>query len=203
MKNIISQETSYTFSDYFKIINYVEDILSYFGYGFEKQEFSLPRSDQALERLADLKARLKESLPYVSMTSESARREFLIAPILLEVIHYTHTKIKVEFPLNLNEQLKGTLDYYCQSKNNLLIIEAKNGDLEKGFVQLAVELVALDQWLENDINPLYGAISTGNIWQFGILDRVKKCVTQDLNLFRVTADLEDLLKVLIGILNGK
>jgi len=163
----------------------------------------LLHSDQSLERLTDLKARLKESLPYVSMTSELARREFLIAPILLDVIHYTHTKIKVEFPLNLNEQLKGTLDYYCQSKNNLLIIEVKNGDLEKGFIQLAVELVALDQWLDNDINPLYGAISTSNIWQFGILDGVKKYITQNLNLFRVPADLEDLLKILIGILNGK
>jgi len=40
----------------------------------------------------------------------------------------------------------------------LLIVKEKNGGLEKGFIQLAVELVALDQWLKNDIKPLYGNV---------------------------------------------
>ena len=81
-----------------------------------------------------------------------------------------------------------------------MVIEAKNADLENGFSQLAVELVALDQWTENTAPILYGAVSTGNIWQFGILHRENKQVTQDLNLFRVPADLEDLLHVVNAIL---
>jgi hypothetical protein len=136
------------------------------------------------------------------LNNETARREFLIAPILLEVVHYTHARIKVEFPLVVNEQLQGTLDYYLQAQSNLLIIEAKNADLQRGFTQLAAELVAIDQWLESEQPLLYGAVSIGNVWQFGVLDRAAKHVTQDLNLYRVPADLEELLGILVAVLRN-
>ena len=79
------------------------------------------------------------------------------------------------------------------------MIEAKNEDLERGFVQLAIELIALDQWLDSDQAILQGAISTGNIWQFGQFDRNSRQVTQDLDLYRVPADLDDLLRILVRI----
>jgi len=34
--------------------------------------------------------------------------------------------------------------------SNVIILEAKNGDLERGFNQLAVELIALDKYIESD-----------------------------------------------------
>ena len=104
--------------------------------------------------------------------------------------------------MKVNHQLKGTLDYYLQGKGNLLVIEAKQGDPERGFTQLAVELVAVDKWLEDEIELLYGAISLGEIWRFGILDRQAKQVTQDINWYRVPTDLEDLMAVLIAILSA-
>ena len=48
------------------------------------------------------------------MINEAAKREFIIAPILMDIIDYTQTKIRVEFPLMVNNQLKGTLDYFLQ-----------------------------------------------------------------------------------------
>jgi len=48
-----------------------------------------------------------------------------------------------------------------------------------------------------------GAVSTGSIWQFGKLERSAKMVVQDVNLFRVPADVEEVLRVLIAILNGE
>lgn len=69
-------------------------------------------------------------------------------------------------------------------------------------MQLAIELIALDQWIKSDQSILYGAISTGNIWQFGQLDRQSRYVIQDLNLYRVPADLEDLLRILVEIMNS-
>jgi hypothetical protein len=197
----LSEKGSYSFSDYIELINYVEDILNYFGYSFQRQECDWERSNYPDEQLDALKSRIKKSQPYISMTSEAAKREFMIAPILIEVVSYTHAQLKVEFPLVVNEQLKGIVDYYLESKNNCLIIEAKKGELEKGFIQLAAELIALDKWLENKTHKLYGAVSMGNIWQFCILDRETKLFTQDLNIWRVPADLEDLLKILIGILS--
>lgn len=104
----------------------------------------------------------------------------------------------------VNAQLKGVIDYYLHSpQHQLLIIEAKNGELERGFVQLAAELVALDQWTESEVPQLHGAVSTGSIWQFGKLERSAKMVVQDVNLFRVPADVEEVLRVLIAILNGE
>jgi hypothetical protein len=197
---ILLENTSYTFSDYFELSVYIDDLLNYFGYSFRQENYPLHRATGTLDRLDDLIFRWHESLPYINLTIEAAKREFLIAPVLIEVARHTHAKIKMEFPLTVNEQLKGKLDYYLQADNNCLIIEDEN--LEKGFLQLAVELIALDQWSESSASILYGAVSTGRIWQFGILQRTTKCLTQDFNLFRVPADVEDLLRVLIAILKN-
>jgi len=197
---IISKESNYTFSDYFKLVDYRDEIIEYFGYFFQRSNYTFPRTTNELIQLKTLQATLEKNINHIALNSEAAKREFMIAPILMDLIDYSHPKIRVEFPLRLNHQLKGSLDYYLESENNLLIIEAKNSDLERGFMQLAVELIALDQWTDKDSPLLYGAVSTGDIWRFGILDRHKKSITQDLNLFRVPTDLEDLLSVLIAIL---
>ena len=45
----------------------------------------------------------------------------------------------------VSDKLQGALDYYLKGTQNLLVIEAKNEDLERGFKQLGVELIALDR----------------------------------------------------------
>lgn len=201
MRTNFQLDQNYTFADYFKLNYEPEDILGYFGYELQLQNLELPRYTGELDRLQSLQQRIEESLPYISLTSEMARREFLIAPILIDLSHYTQAKLRVAYVINASSQLKGELDYYVQSQNNLLVIEAKNADLQKGFTQLAVELIALDRLLEMtpDTLQLPGAVSTGNIWQFGVLDRQNKCITQDLILYRVPTDMEELLRILVGI----
>jgi hypothetical protein len=199
---IIDSNQSYTFADYFKLNYEPDEIIEYFGYSFQSQSLTLPTTQQNLERLTDLKNRIEESLPYISLTSETARREFLIAPVIMELIHYTHAKVKVEYGLNINNQLKGVVDYYIKANNQLLVIEAKNADLERGIVQLAVELIAFDNWFPIDHPILYGAVSIGNIWQFVILHRESKEITQDLNLYRVPNDLETLMKILVALMKN-
>ncbi len=87
-----------------------------------------------------------------------------------------------------------------RSKNDLLVIEAKNDDLTRGFTQLAVELIALSHVEEQDI--LYGAVTIGDVWRFGRLDRSQKTIVQDINLFKIPDDLENLASVVVGILEG-
>jgi hypothetical protein len=198
---IIQPEQSYTFSDYFKLNFAPQDILAYFGVTLQRRSLQLPRYTGELDRLIDLKARIEESLPRLSLTSEMARREFLIAPVLTDILHYTQATLNVEYPVAVSHQLKGSLDYLLQNHQTFLVIEAKNEDLERGFVQLAIELIALDQWIESDQPILQGAISTGNIWQFGQFDRTSRIVTQDLDLYRVPADLANLLQILVNILS--
>jgi len=203
-KPLIPPQAERTFFDYFLLPADAEEVLDSFGYSFEARLCPLPQAPVAADRLAALRSRLEAGLPLISLTSETARREFLIAPVLWEVATATQAKIRVEYPLAVDPQLKGTLDYYLRGKNNLLVVEAKNADLERGFVQLAVELVALDKWLDDALPMLYGAVSIGNIWQFGLLHRRRRHVTQDLKLYRVPDDLGDLLAILTAILkNGE
>jgi len=199
---VIQPDQSYTFADYFKLNFAPRDILAYFNATLQRQRLELPRYEGELDRLHDLKQRIDESLPRLSLTSEAARREFLIAPVLTDVLHYTQATLYVEYPVAVSNQLKGSLDYLLQNQQTFLVIEAKNEDLERGFVQLAIELIALDQWVESDQPILQGAVSTGSIWQFGTYNRQTQQVCQDLNLYRVPADLEELLRILVAMLEG-
>jgi hypothetical protein len=42
----------------------------------------------------------------------------------------------------------------------------------------------------------------GNVWQFGKLDSSQQQITQDINLFKVPGDIDSLVSVIIGILEG-
>ena len=199
-RSILQPGQSYTFSSYFELPFQPEDILAEFGYSFKKTRLPTSYANIHLDRLVSLKERIEESLPYISTTSETARREFLIAPVLMDLVHYTHCKLVPEYPLIISEQLKGSLDYYLYKENSLLVIEAKKADLDRGFTQLAVELIALNEWTTSNSSTLPGVVSTGSIWQFGLLHREQREIIQDLKLYRVPEDLEPLLQILIEFL---
>ncbi|MDX1995375.1 MAG: hypothetical protein SF029_23530 [bacterium] len=203
MRPMLEIENFVTFADYFRLAPDIEATLSYFGYSYQARRLDLPRTTQAIEWAADLQTRINEVLPYIGLTSEIARREFLIAPIVAELIRRFQVKVKVEFAVNAGHHLRGTLDYFIQGENNFLIVEAKNAEIQRGFTQLAAELVALDQLADDSTPLLFGAVSIGDIWQFGVLNREQRSFTQDLNLYRVPQDLEDLLRVLVAILQEK
>ena len=198
---ILQEDQSYTFRSYFELPYEADDILAEFGFSLVKSRLSLPQTTQPLDRVPELKQRIEETLPFISLSNEMARRETLVSPVLLEVIRYCHCQMRIEYPLNVNHWLKGNLDYLLRSTNNthnLLVVEAKNDDLTRGFTQLAVELIALSYIEEKTI--FYGAVTMGDVWRFGQLDCNSKQITQDLNLFKVPDDLELLLKSLLGIL---
>lgn len=198
---ILKPGEAYTFSKYFELTFDPEDILAEFGFTLERSLLNFTKHPGELSYL-DLKHRIVQSLTYVDLTSEAARREVLIAPVLLEICRYTHTKLKIEYPIFISNLLKGSVDYYLQAEKNLLVVEAKNADLSRGFTQLAVELIAMDQWTNSDATTLHGAVTTGDIWKFGLLERQNKRVVQDINLYRVPADLEELLRIVIDILSS-
>ncbi len=190
----------YTFSKFFELAFDPEDILAELGCTLKRLPLDLVPFNEELD-YSPLKHRIEQSLTHVDLTSEAARREVVIAPILLELCNYTHAKLKIEYPIVANEQLKGTLDYYVQSKCGLLVVEAKQGDMTRGFTQLAVELIALDQWTTLETPILYGAVTTGDVWRFGWFCRAQKQIVQDIILYRVPTDLENLLRILIGVLS--
>ncbi len=71
------------------------------------------------------------------------------------------------------------------------------------MAQLAVVMVGSKIGDENGQQTIYGAVTTGNIWQFGELDRTRKIVTQDILSYDVLQDLEDLVRIFVEILERK
>jgi hypothetical protein len=195
---ILQEDQSYTFRSYFELPNEPEEILAELGCTLLRSRLTLPQMVNSFDRLAELKYRLEALLPLVSLTSETARRETLVAPILTEVALYCNCPLRIEYPLNVNPWLKGTLDYLLRATNTLLVIEAKNDDLTRGFTQLAAELIALSKIGEQE--QLYGAVTLGNVWQFGVMHVSQQSITQDIGLYSVPDDLEALMSILIGIL---
>jgi hypothetical protein len=51
-------------------------------------------------------------------------------------------RLNIEYPIEVNEKLSGSFDYLLRAEQEIVIVEAKKGDLDKGFTQLAVELIA-------------------------------------------------------------
>jgi hypothetical protein len=76
---------------------------------------------------------------------------------------------------------------------------AKNADIARGFTQLAVELIALDQWIESDTNLFYGCVTTGDTWKFGTFNRADLMIQKDINSYLVPADTDRGLSILFGI----
>ena len=199
--SIIDPNKSYTFSDYFKMNPPIDELTRYFGYQHKNHIYQLPQAKIDETYFASLHQELNETLLYVNLTNEVARREVLIAPVLLSVMRYLKIKMQIEYPLNVTNQLRGILDYLLQSSKTFLVVEAKDGSPEHGFIQLTAELIALDIWKQDENIPvLYGAVSIGRMWQFGILERETKTIIQDINQFRVPADLMELLRILTAIL---
>jgi hypothetical protein len=195
---IFDRDRPYTFSQIFELKIDPEDLAEEFGYTLERSRLNLPQYSGELDRLENLRSRIEEVLPYVSLTSEASRREVLISPVVLDLIHYTKASLKIEYPLKVTPQLQGILDYLLRTQNQLLVIEAKREDLTYGFTQLIAELIALDRWDKTPDNPiLIGAVTTGNIWQFGRLNRESKQIQQGLDSYRVPEDLDPLMRILI------
>ena len=200
MGHILKPGKKYTFSDYFELNYPTKEVLEEFGYAYCFEQLCLPQSARVIAPLAALREMYIRKLPHISLTSEAAKREFYVAPLLLELLNYLSFEINVEYPLDAGENLSGNIDYFMTSANNMVILEAKKGDMEKGFTQLAVELIALDKYLETPQPDLYGAVTLGDVWRFGILERATHRLKKDMNAYTLLSDLEQIVSILIGIL---
>jgi len=204
---LLDPNRAYTFSEIAKLKAPTDDLLAEYGYALQRAVLELPQYSGQLDRVQERRSRLAEVLPYVDLTNEQARREMLIAPLMADLIHYTRAQLHIGYAIKVSDRLQGALDYLLRAKTHLLVVEAKHEDLTNGFTQMAVELIALDRWEKSptvEQQPqLWGAVSTGTIWQFGLLHRQDKLVTQELTLYRVPTDLDPLTRILITALSSE
>jgi hypothetical protein len=114
-------------------------------------------------------------------TSEAARSEIIISPLLREIYknHYTRYSFWIQKKLHYDSYLTGTPDYMFSQKSELgktvlehpvvIIIEAKKNDFEQGWGQCLAELVASQKINSNPNLPVYGIVTDAILWQLGQL----------------------------------
>ena len=202
MSKILKKEASYTFRSYFELPYDTDEIVQELGYKYAQARLTLPKTVAELPEVEGLKRRMERVLPHVQLTSEAAKREVLVAPILTEVATVCNQTLRFEYPVKVNNWLQGSLDYLIRAETQIVVIEAKRDDLTRGFTQLAAEMIALGM-MEDAPEKIYGAVTIGSLWVFGVLDRAAKLITQDIGGYRAPDDLEDLIRVLVGILEGQ
>ena len=195
---ILDPTTSYTFAKYFDLSFSPKDILLDLDCELHRAILNLPRKSLPESRLTALHEQIIARQKVVSARSEMARRETLITPILFDICIHAQIELNIEYSVRVNDWLKGTLDYYLDDLG-VLIVEAKQADLDRGFVQLAVEMVAVDQWTRNPHPLLYGAVTNGEDWKFATFDRQARVVTEDRKLYRNPEELALLTETLAGI----
>jgi len=140
----------------------------------------------ALSQRIDL---IKSKYPY--KISEAAICETIISPILQEVWtnYYNDLTIWSHKTLKFNNEIIGIPDYIITKYSHLgavvfgpplmTVIEAKKDDFEWGWGQCASEMYVIQQMNKNPNLPVYGMVSNGDSWEFGILEKNKIIVNKE------------------------
>ena len=72
--NLLEKGKFYTFRSYFEMPYEIDEILAEFGIGYSLKELPLPKVNVPPDIVEPLKARLKNDLQIVLLSSETARR---------------------------------------------------------------------------------------------------------------------------------
>lgn len=123
----------------------------------------------------------------LSLNTEKARSELVIAPVLLEIRRQMKFQIGffsgTEFNIAPAEGLTGFCDYILTATKDsyevrspvLTLVEAKNENIKAGLGQCGAEMVAAQQLnARSDLHqPVYGCVTTGSEWKFlRLVDRI-------------------------------
>lgn len=129
---------------------------------------------------------LREALAFnvplaLKISTEKARSELIVSPILLEIKKRLESEISLfsgtDFNVDETKGLKGRCDFLlARSPEQLfieapvmVIVEAKNDNILSGLWQCMAEMYAaqlFNEREENEIEIVYGAVTTGSLWKF-------------------------------------
>ncbi|MEL7036532.1 MAG: hypothetical protein AAFO04_13050 [Cyanobacteria bacterium J06592_8] len=125
---------------------------------------------------------LLEYIPLATaINTEKARSEFLISQVLADVRRKLNSKISLfsgtEFNVNAELGLQGYCDFiiscspeqYFVTAPVIAIIEAKNENIIRGLGQCVASMVGVqvfNKQAQNELQVIYGAVTTGTVWKF-------------------------------------
>lgn len=159
---------------------------------YDQALFPIP-PEQAISD--DLKRYLAKYKPLaLSIDTEKARSEYIIAPLVgeLQLSHRHAISLfsGIEFNVDKAAGLTGRCDYILAQSDDpysltapvVVMVEAKNDNIKSGIPQCGAEMVAAQRYNaehQQNINPVYGCVSTGTNWKFLQLSEQQLCVDVD------------------------
>jgi hypothetical protein len=147
---------------------------------------------QPVDATPALDAALKRYLPLAtSISTEKARNELIVTPMLLEVRSRFHDRIgyfsgrslTVDSSIGLNGEcdflLSANPDQTIIQAPLVVVVEAKNADLTRALGQCAAQMVGAYRFneLKGQIYLIYRAVTTGTNWKLLTLDRQKLSIS--------------------------
>ncbi|HEY9614311.1 hypothetical protein [Allocoleopsis sp.] len=154
---------------------------------------------EEVECSENLAFNLRDNIPLaVAIGTEKARSEMIIVPILLEIKRRLKHQISLFFGTDFNVDFEKGLNGICDfiislspeqlfvSAPVITLVEAKNDNIKSGLGQCVAEMIAAQIFNEregNDIIPIYGVVTTGELWKFLKLE--EKLVSIDLSNYPV------------------
>ena len=149
----------------------------------------------------------------LSINTEKARSEFIIAPVLLELKFLSGDRMGLFSGVSLIADpargLQGVCDFILTRSSQqlvltapfLAVVESKNDNVLEGLPQCIAAMYALDlsnQKAGLEPSPIHGVITTGSTWKFLRLERGK--VTVEIREYYLD-QLEQILGVLVNLVD--
>lgn len=158
---------------------------------------------------------LEENVPLaLAVNTEKSKSEIIVAPILLELRKLADQPISlfsgVVFNVDKEKGLTGTCDFiisrspeqYFITAPVLTVAEAKKDNIHNGLGQCIAEMFAarlFNEQKQNDMSPVYGAVTTGSVWKF--LKLVDGTVYIDLKEYHIS-NVGKILGILLNTIQG-
>lgn len=157
----------------------LQEIKQNFAITVEEKEslFASITPSPASEQLQGL---LKQWVPLAhAISTEKARSEFIIAPLLAEVRVQNHASLfsGITFNIDQKQGLTGVCDFILSCSEEQLtlvspiiaIVEAKGENINSGLPQCMAEMIAARRFNEkqgNALKSIFGCVTTGTVWKF-------------------------------------
>ncbi len=182
----------------------INEVCKIFDYMYEYDSFVQEKEYKMAEVT---EANIREDFANMkNFINEIVICEAILRPILADVARknnlplFSHCKLEYDKNIGLN----GVPDYFLApliSKGASMwttpvvcLGEAKKDDFVQGWAQVSAEMIAAQKLNDNEDIPIYGLVSTGELWKFGVLKN--KIFTIDSNSISAPLFLNKVLNIL-------
>ncbi|MEW6492948.1 MAG: hypothetical protein AB1589_10635 [Cyanobacteriota bacterium] len=147
----------------------------------------------------------------VAISTEKAKSEMIIAPILIELRRMLNNQISlfsgVEFNVDSTRGLNGFCDFLISRSRQqsfikspvVAIVEAKNDNIKSGYAQCMAEMIAakiFNEREDKEFENIFGVVTNGNQWKFLKLN--EDVIYIDLNDYYIISP-EKIMGILISM----